>query len=81
MSMQADVDALTTAVDKVAVDLATAKTALQAEIDALAAANPAVNLSALQAAVAPLDSAVQALAALKPVPPVPPAPPVPPPVA
>ena len=68
MATQADVAALTTAVGVVANNLETAKSVLQGEIDALAAANPGLNLTALQAAVAPLDSAVQALAALKPTP-------------
>jgi hypothetical protein len=66
MSTQADVDALTTAVDTVATDLAAAHTSLQTEIDALVKANPTLNLTALQAAVAPVDAAVQALGALKP---------------
>jgi len=74
MSTQADVDALTTAVDQVATDLGAAKTELQSEIDALSAANPGLNLTALQAAIAPVDSAVQALGALKPTPPAPPVP-------
>lgn len=63
---QSDVDALTAQVTQVAADLGTAQTALQAEIDALAAANPSIDLSALQAAVAPLDGAVIALQGLTP---------------
>lgn len=74
MSTQADVDALTTTVEQVAADLATTQQALQGEIDALATGNPALNLTALQAAVAPLDATVRALAAVKPTPPTPPAP-------
>jgi hypothetical protein len=74
MASQQDVDALTTQVGQVATDLAAAKTALQTEIDQLAAANPTVNLAGLQAAVAPLDAAVQSLGALTPTPPAPPAP-------
>jgi hypothetical protein len=74
MSTQADVDAVTTAVDQVATDLVTTQSALQAEIDSLASTNPSLDLSALQAAVAPLDASVQALAALKPTPAAPPAP-------
>jgi multidrug resistance efflux pump len=66
MSTQADVDAVTTAVDQVATDLVTTQSALQAEIDLLASANPSLDLSALQAAVAPLDASVQALGALQP---------------
>ena len=83
MSTQADVDAVTALVAQVATDLATAQADLQTQIDALAAANPAVSLTALQAAVAPLDAAVVALETLAPTPPAPapapaPAPPVPP---
>ena len=68
MATQTDVDALTTAVGQVSTDLATAQTTLQAEIDSLAAANPALDLTALQAAVAPVDAAAVALAGLKPTP-------------
>jgi len=79
MSTQADVDALTATATQIAADLATTRTALQAEIDNLSVANPTLNLSALQSAMAPLDAAVQALAALKPdVVPTPPPPPPPP---
>lgn len=73
MATQADVDAITAAVGQVATDLETARAKLQAEIDTLAAANPAVDVTALQAAVAPLDASVQALGALTPTPPAPPA--------
>jgi hypothetical protein len=69
---QQDIDALTAAVNQVATDLETAKTSLQAEIDALAAQG--VDVTALQAAVAPLDSSVQALGALQPDTPPPPPP-------
>jgi hypothetical protein len=68
MTDQAEVDALTTQVTQVGADLAAAKTTLQQEIDALAAANPGINLSGLQAAVTPLDTAAKALAELKPEP-------------
>jgi hypothetical protein len=70
---QADIDALTAQVTQVATDIAAASAKLQTEIDALAAANPGVNLTALQAAVAPLDAAVVALGGLAPTPPAPPA--------
>lgn len=70
---QADIDALTAQVDKVATDLAAAQAKLQTEIDNLAAANPGVDLTALQAAVAPLDAAAVALGGLTPTPPAPPA--------
>lgn len=66
---QQDIDELTSQLTQVAADLNTAKSALQAEIDTLAAQHPGVDVSALQAAVAPLDSAVQALAGLQPTPP------------
>ncbi len=66
MASQSDVDALTTQVDQVATDLTAAQTSLQSEIDTLAAANPSLDLSALQSAVTPLDSAVQALGQIKP---------------
>lgn len=71
MATQADVDALTVAVGQISTDLATAQTELQAEIDSLSAANPGLDLTALQAAVAPVDEAVQQLGALKPTPPAP----------
>ena len=69
MATQADVDAITSQVQTVAADLADARTKLQAEIDGLASANPSIDISGLQAAVAPLDSAAQALGSLTPTPP------------
>lgn len=69
MSTQADVDAVVVQVGEVAADLATAHTTLQAEIDALATANPAIDVAALQAAVAPLDQAAKDLGAIVPTPP------------
>ena len=67
---QADIDAITATVDQVSTDLATARDNLQAEIDALAAnAGTSIDVSALQAAVAPLDDAVNALGQLQPDPP------------
>lgn len=63
---QAQIDALTTEANQIATDLATAKSTLQAEIDQLAAANPGVDVTALTAAMAPLDQAVQQLGALTP---------------
>jgi hypothetical protein len=74
---QADVDALTAQIEQVAQDLIAAQGKLQAEIDALAAANPGVDLTALQAAVAPLDAAVVALGGLAPDAPPEPTPPAP----
>jgi ABC-type transporter Mla subunit MlaD len=67
-SQQGDIDALTAEVDQVSADLAASSTELQAEIDALAHANPTLNLDALKAAVAPVDAAVQALGKLTPTP-------------
>jgi uncharacterized protein YlxW (UPF0749 family) len=64
---QADIDALTGQVQQVATDLDDARTKLQAEIDALA--NDGVDITALQEAIAPLDTAVQALGNIGPTPP------------
>ncbi len=75
MATQADVDVLTASVTKVSADIANAKTTLQAEIDKLATANPALDLTSLQAAVALLDPAVLELGNLTPTPPPPPPPP------
>lgn len=66
MSEQEQVNTLETAVAQVATDLGTAQTTLQTELNELKAANPAVNLTKLTAAVDALDPSVQALAALKP---------------
>ncbi len=71
MATQAEVDTITTEVEKVATDLTTASTTLRTEIDSLAAANPQINLSGLRTAVAPLDAAVQALGNLQPLTPEP----------
>jgi uncharacterized phage infection (PIP) family protein YhgE len=64
---QADIDNLTSQVQQVATDLTDAQSKLQAEIDSLA--GQGVDVTALQAAVAPLDTAVQALGNLQPTPP------------
>lgn len=74
---QADVDALTAQVQQVATDLTSASSTLQTEIDNLANANPGVDVSALRAAIEPLDAQAQALGALTPQAPAPPAPPAP----
>lgn len=69
---QQDIDNLTTQITQVATDLSGAQSKLQAEIDSLA--NQGVNVTALQAAVAPLDAAVNTLGGLQPTPaPAPPA--------
>jgi hypothetical protein len=71
MSTQADADALVVQVNQIVTDLTAAQASLQAEIDKLANANPTLDLSALQAAVAPLDTQVQILGTLQPAAPVP----------
>jgi copper chaperone CopZ len=71
MTTQAEVDGITTEVQKVATDLTTVQATLQTEIDNLAAANPSVDLSWLKAAVEPLDAAVEALGNLQPLKPEP----------
>lgn len=65
---QQDVDNLSASIQGVASDLAQAQsdavkvnTEVQAEIARLQAANPGVDLTALQAAVAPLDGVAKAL--------------------
>lgn len=76
-SEQGQVDALTAQIGTVATDLTATSTKIQTELDALEAqiaAGVQPDLTALTAAVAPLDSAVQALGALAPTPPVPPTP-------
>jgi flagellin-like hook-associated protein FlgL len=67
MATQEEVTAITTEVEKVATDLGTVQSTLQTEINNLAAANPSVDLSGLQTAVAPLDAAVEALGNLQPI--------------
>lgn len=78
MSLQEEINAITSELEKVSGDIATVQTNLQSEIDNLAAQNPSVNLSNLRNAVAPLDAAVQALGKLEPVVPTPPTPETPP---
>jgi hypothetical protein len=64
---QAEVDALTQTVGQIATDLQNATTAIQQELNSLASGqNPAIDLTALQNAVAPLDAQVQTLGQLKP---------------
>lgn len=73
---QADIDALTTQVNQVASDLQGAQSNLQNEIDQLAASG--VDVSGLQAALAPLDAQVSALNSIQPSGPTPaPTPPAP----
>lgn len=61
---QADIDALTAAVGQVSTDLVSVRDKLQAEIDSLA--NAGVDISGLQAAVAPLDENIKSLGDIKP---------------
>lgn len=72
MATQADIDALTTALTSEDSQLNTAVAAIQAEITALQNNNPTIDVTALQAAVASMTTAVSAAAAL--VPATPPAP-------
>ena len=74
MAEQTQIDALTTELTQVAADLAASSTALQTEIDNLAAANPGINLAPLQAIADTLDPAAKAIGALAPTPPPPPPP-------
>jgi ABC-type enterobactin transport system permease subunit len=67
MATQAEIDTITGEVQAVATNLTAAQTALQGEIDSLAAANPQVDLGGVKTAVASLGSAVTALGSLKPL--------------
>lgn len=60
-TITAELTQVSTDVATVQTDLAASSTALQAEIDALQSANPELDLTALTAAAAPIDAAVQAL--------------------
>lgn len=66
MALQDDVNADAAAIEAAVATLGTAVTAIEAEIAALQAANPAVDLSPLQTAVADLAPAVAAVAAVAP---------------
>ncbi len=63
---QADVDAIATKLGDLKTSLTNADAGIQAEIDALKAANPAVDVTALQAAVNDLSGQVDATTALVP---------------
>jgi hypothetical protein len=65
---QSDIDALTTAVGSAVTALEADVTSIQAEITALKAANPGVNITALQTAVSGLTSTVSSVGALAPAP-------------
>ncbi len=64
---QADLDALAGALNDVSTRLTSADEGLQAEIDALQAANPSLDLSGVQAALANVSAQVDATAAMVPV--------------
>jgi hypothetical protein len=73
MASQQDVDALQAQVDQDKVDLTTGIATVQAEVDALVVANPAIDVTNLQASVAALSPVVADVGAIKPTPPGPPA--------
>ena len=72
MTQSDDLAADVQAIDQAVTDLGTAATAIEAEIASLKAANPALDLTALDAAVGSLKTAVSGVAAIAP-PPAPPA--------
>lgn len=63
---QADIDALAVKLGELKDNLTSADAGIQAEIDALKAANPALDLSGVQAAVDALSTQVDATSALVP---------------
>lgn len=71
-SNQATADADTAAILKAVADIGDAVTNIQAEIAALEANNPSIDLTGLNAAVAQLQPAVDAVTAIAPPPPPPP---------
>lgn len=64
MSQQDELNSDVQAVQQAVTDLGTAATAIEAEIAALKAANPALNLTALDAQVGALKTAVSGVAAI-----------------
>jgi hypothetical protein len=66
MSQQDDITADVTTIEAGVANLGTAVTAIQAEIDALKAANPQLDLSGLDKAAADLTGAVSSVTALAP---------------
>ncbi len=68
MATQADIDTLTAKLGELKDHLTSADAGIQAEIDALKAANPAVDVSSLQTAVDALSQQVDATSALVPAP-------------
>lgn len=68
MSQQDDINADVQALDQAVTDLGTAASAIEAEIASLKAANPALDLTALDTAVGSLKTAVSGVAAIAPPP-------------
>jgi predicted nucleic acid-binding Zn-ribbon protein len=66
MSQQDDITADVQAIQQAVDDLGTAATAIEDEITALKAANPALDLTGLDAAVGSLKTAVSGVAAIAP---------------
>lgn len=66
MTQQDDLAADVQAIDQAVTDLGTAASAIEAEIAALKAANPALDLTALDTAVGSLKTAVSSVAAIAP---------------
>ena len=66
MTQQDDLAADVQAIDQAVTDLGTAATAIEAEIAALKAANPALDLKPLDDAVSSLKTAVSSVAAIAP---------------
>lgn len=66
MTQQDDINADVTTIEQGVSNLGTAATAIQAEIAALKAANPSLDLSALDQAAADLTGAVTAVSAIAP---------------
>jgi predicted negative regulator of RcsB-dependent stress response len=64
MSQQDDLTADVQAIDQAVTDLGTAASAIEAEIAALKAANPALDLSGLDSAVASLKASVSTVAGI-----------------
>ncbi len=63
---QAQVDADTAAIAKIGTDLSASVATIQAELDSLHTGNPGIDLSKLEAALAPLDAQAKAVATLAP---------------
>ena len=68
MSQQDDITADVQAIGQAVTDLGTATTSIEAEITALKGANPALDLTGLDAAVGSLKTAVSGVAAIAPPP-------------